>query len=433
VSAPASPSRSEPPREPHVKDPLQEASEEVGRRGALGVAVLSLGVLVVLTFRYPWVMAIVVGIVLTVMLHEAGHYLLARRAGMKVTEFFLGFGPRIWSFKRGETEYGVKAIPAGGYVRIIGMNNLEEVDAADEPRTYREGSFGHRISVVLAGVTVNIILALMLLFVVFAASGVPDIVGAEVNSVQRGTPAARAGLESGDRVISIDGRRIDDTDDIPDALEDRAGELTTFVVERDGREQVIEVVPRQRSETDSSGFVGIGIASVAVDRQVSLLGAAGESFATIGRGTVGTADALADLFSPSGLAEFSENFTEDNPASEPSGGGSGGGGSNIDRPRGIVGIVDIGGEIADGNVWILLYLLAILNFALAFFNVIPLPPFDGGHAAVAIYEQIASKVKRREVRVDYAKLMPVTAFVLVVVLTLGLSVMYLDIRDAIGG
>jgi membrane-associated protease RseP (regulator of RpoE activity) len=417
-----------------VKDPLEEASEDVGRQGAVGVGIISLAAIAFLTFRYPWVMAIVVGIVLTVMLHEAGHYLVARRAGMKVTEFFVGFGPRIWSFTRGETEYGVKAIPAGGYVRIIGMNNLEEVDPADEPRTYREGTFKHRITVVLAGVTVNVILALMLLFVVFAASGVPDVVGAEVNEVQRGTPAARAGLEAGDSVVSIDGQPIEDTGDIPDALEDRAGQLTTFVVERDGTEQVIEVVPRERSEDDSSGFVGIGITSIAVDRQVSPLGAVGESFTTLGRATVGTADALADLFSPSGLADFSDNFTDAEPSSEPSGSGSSGGsGSNIDRPRGIVGIVDIGGEIADGNVWILLYLLAVLNFALAFFNIIPLPPFDGGHAAVAVYEQIASKVQRRKVRVDYAKLMPVTALVLVVVLTLGLSVMYLDIRDAIGG
>ncbi len=413
-----------------MKDPLEEASEDVGRQGAVGVGIISVAALTFLTFRYPWVMAIVVGIVLTVMLHEAGHYLVARRAGMKVTEFFLGFGPCIWSFTRGETEYGVKAIPAGGYVRIIGMNNLEEVDPADEPRTYRQGTFKHRITVVLAGVTVNVMLALLLFFVVFAASGVPDVVGAEVNEVQRGTPAARAGFESGDRVLSIDGQPVDDTGDIPEALEDRAGELTTFVVEREGTQQVIEVVPRERSEDDASGFVGIGITSIAIDRQVSPLEAVGESFTTLGRGTVGTADALADLFSPSGLARFSDNFTEAEPSG---GGGSGGSGSNIDRPRGIVGIVDIGGEIADGNVWILLYLLAVLNFALAFFNVIPLPPFDGGHAAVAIYEQIASKVKRREVRVDYAKLMPVTALVLVVVLTLGLSVMYLDIRDAIGG
>ena len=106
-----------------------------------------------------------------VMLHEAGHLIAARRCGMKATEYFLGFGPRLWSFQRGETEYGVKAIPAGGYVRIIGMSNLEEVDPADEPRTFRRGTTTHRLIVILAGVTVNILLAWLLFTVAIAGQG----------------------------------------------------------------------------------------------------------------------------------------------------------------------------------------------------------------------------------------------------------------------
>ena len=102
---------------------------------------------------------LVVGIILMVMLHEFGHYWTAKRSGMKVTEFFVGFGPRLWSFTRGETEYGVKAIPAGGYVRIIGMTNMEEIDPADEPRTFRQGTPGKRLVVILAGVTVNLVIA----------------------------------------------------------------------------------------------------------------------------------------------------------------------------------------------------------------------------------------------------------------------------------
>src|SRR5262245_21081303 len=107
-------------------------------------------------------LAIIIGTSIMVMLHEAGHYIMAKRAGMKVTEYFLGFGPRLWSFRRGETEYGVKALPLGGYVRIVGMNNLEEVDPADEPRTFRGGTTRNRLVVILAGVTVNLILAWVL-------------------------------------------------------------------------------------------------------------------------------------------------------------------------------------------------------------------------------------------------------------------------------
>ena len=138
-------------------------------------------------------LAIIVGIVLMVMLHEAGHYITAKRAGMKVTEFFLGFGPRLWSFRRGETEYGVKALPLGGYVRIIGMSSLEEVDPEDEPRTYRQGRYRDRMKVVLAGVTVNLLIAFLLFFVVIAGRGVAEGPSTTVSSVVAGSAAAQAG------------------------------------------------------------------------------------------------------------------------------------------------------------------------------------------------------------------------------------------------
>src|SRR5947208_804580 len=119
-----------------MKDPLEEAGAEVDRRGATRILVLlvvALVALFVLDSGARTAILLVVGIVVMVMLHEAGHYAMAKRSGMKVTEYFLGFGPRLWSFRRGETEYGVKAIPAGGYVRIVGMTNLEEGDPAQEP------------------------------------------------------------------------------------------------------------------------------------------------------------------------------------------------------------------------------------------------------------------------------------------------------------
>src|SRR4029078_5478254 len=117
--------------------------------------------------------AIIVGLVLTIMLHEFGHYVAAKKSGMKVTEFFLGFGPRIWSYRRGETEYGVKAIPAGGYVRIIGMSNLDVVEPADEERTYRAKPYHDRLGVAVAGSTMHFILAFLLLLAVYALVGIP--------------------------------------------------------------------------------------------------------------------------------------------------------------------------------------------------------------------------------------------------------------------
>ena len=154
-----------------MRDPLETVQLTESRRGNVVVLTVLLALLGLLFVVSPWVAAIIVGLVVMVMLHEAGHLLAARWAGMKATEYFLGFGPRLWSFRRGETEYGVKAIPAGGYVRIIGMSNLEEVDPADEDRTFRRATTGRRLVVILAGVTVNALLALVLFTVAIAGQG----------------------------------------------------------------------------------------------------------------------------------------------------------------------------------------------------------------------------------------------------------------------
>ena len=135
-----------------MKDPLDDAGVEVTSRTATAILVAFLAAMVWLAIFVPGSrtpLILNVGIILMVMLHEFGHYITAKRSGMKVTEFFVGFGPRLWSFTRGETEYGVKAIPAGGYVRIIGMTNMEEVDPADEPRTFRQGTPGRRMAFVV--------------------------------------------------------------------------------------------------------------------------------------------------------------------------------------------------------------------------------------------------------------------------------------------
>src|ERR1700722_9006826 len=147
-----------------------------------------------------------------VMLHEFGHFITAKHAGMKVTEYFVGFGPRLWSVRRGETEYGVKAIPAGGYVRIVGMTTLEELDPADEARSYREATFPRRFAVGVAGSTVHFILAYLLLFVMFVGTGYPTAVSpntvSSIATLESGTsPAARAHLQAGDEIVGFDGHR----------------------------------------------------------------------------------------------------------------------------------------------------------------------------------------------------------------------------------
>jgi membrane-associated protease RseP (regulator of RpoE activity) len=407
-----------------VKDPLEEAGVDVTRRGAgISLLILLAGLIVLAIVRPSTIdtLAIIFGIVALIMLHEAGHYITAKRAGMKVTEFFLGFGPRVWSFRRGETEYGVKAIPAGGYVRIVGMNNLEEVDPDDERRTYREAKFRQRVTVVLAGVTVNLILAYMLFYGAIAGQGVPKLTTG-IDEVVTDSPAAAAGLDVGDRIVAVEGTRITDWEDLPDTIKDRAGVPTNFTVEHDGTLENITITPRERSKSDSSGFIGVSPRSVY--ERFSLLSSFRESFVVMWDTTKATGEGLGRFFSPAGLERYSRNFTGDTKSGSP---------ASEDRPVSIVGIVDVGGELVGGNVWALLGLLGAINLIVALFNLIPLLPFDGGHAAVAVYEQVASKIRGREVRVDFRRLIPVTALVLAVFLTLGLSAMFLDIRRIFTG
>ena len=160
-----------------------------------------------------------------IFLHELGHYLTAKSAGMKVTEFFIGFGPRIWSFPRGETEYGVKAIPAGAYVKIIGMHNLEEVDPADEPPHLPGRSrTGGGCRSALAGSAMHFLIALVCLFVLLAVIGLPGgKLGANPltdegwvveHASRTAAPRTRPGCEPGDRIVSIDGEPVATFDDL---------------------------------------------------------------------------------------------------------------------------------------------------------------------------------------------------------------------------
>ena len=407
-----------------MKDPLEEeGAVDADRRGvSFGLIIAVIGLLALAVFRPSSrdALAIIAGLIGLVMLHEAGHFVAAKRSGMKVTEFFLGFGPRLWSVRRGETEYGIKAIPLGGYVRIVGMNSEEVVAPEDEPRTYRQGTYRNRLIVVLAGVTVNFMLAFLLFFVVLAWHGTADRPNTTVSSVVAKSAASQAGLQVGDRIVAVDGSPVPTWNKLKAAIEARGGEATTFSIVRDGHKLDVQATPKVNDNGD--GFLGIGPG--AIFRPAGVLQAAPESAKTIWRVVAQTGSAVGGLFSPSGVTNYSKNFT--------SSGSSSGAAASSNRIISIVGVVDQGSQIVNGNIWNLLMLLGLLNVAIALVNLVPLPPFDGGHAAIVVYEWTASKVKGRTVRADYKKLVPVTAIVLAIFLTISLSAMFLDIRDAVG-
>ena len=406
-----------------MRDPLGDTGTEVStRRKVTGLVAVLVLVAVVVALRPSLLMTvlIIVGLVLTIMLHEAGHLIGAKRGGMKATEFFLGFGPRLWSIRRGETEYGIKAIPAGGYVRVIGMSNLEEVDPADEARTYRAASYPRRMVMILAGVTVNLVLAFLLTFTFLVGHG-QERVTTNVGTVMAGTPAAAAGIRAGDRIVAIDGERVTDWEQVGPAVRRTDGSIEV-TVERDGATRTVTVTPEI-----IDGARRMGVTASLTNEPVPPLEAVPRTFSVLWTGTQQTVGGIAHLFTPSGVEQYSR--TVQNPDAN----GSQGTYSNDTRPRSVIGIVADGGAIVGGSFWALLALLGAINLFLALFNLIPLLPFDGGHAVVATYEAIASKVRGRTVRVDQRRLMPVTAAVIGVLLLLGVSTMYLDVRSLIQG
>ena len=384
----------------------------------------------VVTGTFP-VVAFMLAIVAMVMLHEAGHFATAKWSGMKVTEFFFGFGPRLWSMRKGETEYGVKALPLGGYVKIIGMSNVEKaVDPADEHRTYRQQSYPKRVLVAMAGVATHFVIGFLLLVLIWTVIGVPGLsqkIGS-ISPLEGGqSPAQAAGLRVGDEVLAVNGQKIGAWEEVPPLIRGRANEPVDFVVRR-GEEQItLTVVPAEIDrEGRKVGFVGIGPADH-TERVGPVVGA-GRAADNLAELTWVSARALGSFFTLGSLRDYAGQLT-DSPQKEP-GGATTTSGSEGEEPDArflsIVGVARIAGQAADSGWFNTVYLLVALNIFVALLNMVPLLPFDGGHVAVATYERIRSRNGRRY-HADVSKMVPVAAAVVGVLVLLGISALYLDI------
>lgn len=367
-----------------------------------------------------------VAVVASIMIHEAGHFVAARATGMKATEFFLGFGPRLWSVKRGETEYGIKAFPLGGYVRIAGMNPLDEVDPADAGRTYREKKFWQKTVVILAGVGLHFVIAYLVLFGAVLGLGVadPDQPLTEIASVQEVTedgvpsPAAVAGINAGDVIVAVDGVAVEAWTDLQTALAERPEQQVEITVERDGVPVVLSTTlsyardadgkPRLDADGDRIGYLGVypsyGRERVGV---ITGAGVAGRAFIDM---TGRTFAALGNLVRPSSLAQLGGAFFGDTDVPVEI------------RPVSPVGLVNLG---AQSDLELMIVLVASVNIVLGIFNGLPLYPLDGGQFMVAVYERVTHR------EADVRKLAPIAAAVMALVIFLFTVALFLDIVNPI--
>lgn len=408
----------------HTDGPPTPAASSAAR---LGGGIAASVALALLAWRYPIAVGAAVALAGVLFMHEFGHYAAARAVGMKVTDFYLGFGPRLWSFRRGETSYGMRALPLGAYVRIIGMASAEAVEPGDEHRAYRAKSYPRRVLVVSAGSLMHLCLALVAFGFLHAVLGAPSYDGnrwqvAEVMDTSDGVvlPASMAGIEAGDRIVAVNGAATDDWNVFVSNVQSRPGEQVQLRVDRGGEFLSIETTLAQDSET-GSGLLGVRAEQLVVYETVGLPTAAIRAFGDLGRSIVDSLRGLWTLFS--NLGSVADRIVS--PPGDPS--------TSSDlgtRPVSVVGIVHLASNSSLGWSERLL-MFALVNVFLGVFNMMPLPPFDGGHLAVATYERWRERAGRGRYLSDPRALAPVVAVVVTALALLAVGLLYLDIANPI--
>ena len=384
-----------------------------GRRGVLSMLAI-LGLFAWLGFANFWIFVFVVGVVISIFLHELGHYLTAKWSGMKVTQFFLFFGPRLWSFRRGETEYGVRALPLGAFVRIIGMNRMDEVEPGDESRAYRQKSFPRRLLVISAGSIMHILIAITLLFGVYSVAGEDTVRdGVEVKTLVDGGAAQSAGVLPGDIVRSVDGESFTGSNEFGELIRSNdPGDSITLTVLRNDVEESIPVV--LGSNDAGRALVGVSSASIFETIDHSIPAAAGNAVADIVPFSWESAKGVVKVLNPVNIITHLTGSNDD----------------MTSRPTTLVGVAAISDDVGDSSGWAgMLLLLAVLNVFVGVFNMFPLLPLDGGHAAIALYERVRERVRGGKQRyfADVERLMPFAMGVVTVLVMLMFAGLYLDV------
>jgi membrane-associated protease RseP (regulator of RpoE activity) len=431
--------------------PLAVFSRLARMRAGILITALVLAFIVLNRGRPAFLVGIlifIVALLVSVMLHEFGHFVTAKKFNMRVTQFFVGFGRTLWSTFRGETEYGVKVLWVGGFVRITGMTSMEDVDVADEPRSFRAKPGWQRIIVLAAGSFMHFVLALLLLFAVAFAIGQPNtntntnLVGSIAPCVPRNnavlnnvnvnpcsgrnlgkSPAELAGIKPGDRIVAVAGRRVGSWRQLHAALAGQpTGQAIPVVVERDGHAVELHV---RLAKIPGRAVPFVGVDQAVVYQRIGFLGSwgyAGDQFAYT---LSSSASALGKL--PAAIPDlFSSNRAH----------------TAAGQVSSVVGVGEVTGDVVQAALpWqakmsVVLLLVASLNIFVGAFNLLPLLPLDGGHLAVVIFERFRAWFNRLRGRpdpglVDIQRLVPVSLLVFAVLVGFSVLLIAADIFNPV--
>ena len=371
--------------------------------------------------QFLGIIAFVLALLISVMFHELGHFLTARKFGMRVSEFFVGFGRRIWSITRGETEYGIKAIPAGGYCRIEGMTPTDHMPAGEEGRAFVKASSAKKLIVLGAGSTAHFILGFLLIFSIFFGVGYTTITPV-ISQIAQGSVADGAGFKAGDEILSINGKTVTNWQNDAKLIGQSKGSEMRFVVLRDGKKVVINAAPAYNA--DAKRYMLGVVTALGTERDSFTKSISESSHAT----WVLTKESAKSLIAiPSKVPQLvRETFMHEKR-----------------DPNGLVGVVGaarvsgqaVGSDKLNNNERLATFILLVasLNIFVGLFNLLPILPLDGGHMAVAIADEVRAlfartRRKPRPAPIDVNVLTPITG---VVVVLLGILTVLLVVADII--
>lgn len=372
------------------------------------------------------ILAFVVALLFSVMVHEFGHYITARKFGMRISEFFLGFGKRIWSFQRGETEFGLKAIPAGGYCKIEGMAPNDEMPEGEEGRAFYKASSAKKLIVLGAGSFLHFVLGFLLLFLLFVGIGTNQVLPV-ISEVVSNSAAQAAGIQPGDEIVAINGKKVTEWYKDVEVIRQSQGAELTLDLNRDG--ELLTIVTNARlTDVDGTKRYVLGIINdVGLKRSSVLL--------SVKNSAIVTRSFLTE--SVKSLAKLPEKI--------PALWGATVRGEERDANGlvGVVGVARVSGQAVGSDkltpmerLATFILIVASLNIFVGIFNLLPILPLDGGHMAVAIADEIRAFFARlrgrpRPAPIDVTVLTPITMVVFVVLATLTLLLLVADVINPV--